>query len=223
MMTESALTLEFLRNDGFSLETPFGWGLLVAQPERRWAMARQLLATKKVRRALDTPPLKDADVTATGKHSDYIQDILVHDADAPRWTGIDQRHRVPEVTVPVSSIAGPARSSYPGSCTTFKHCKRPAGPPGSPSARGRTRPSDLAPAAVGDAQGDLDAARRLALAAKGCGNKPKTPPRTTYMPPRTPATTTSTGGRSSATRWRRAGTSSSRSRRSSSSSWASSP
>ena len=33
--TESAFTLEFLRPDGLSLETPFGWGVLVDGQARR--------------------------------------------------------------------------------------------------------------------------------------------------------------------------------------------
>ena len=37
-VTESGLTLEFLREDGLSLETPFGWGAMVARQERRFAM-----------------------------------------------------------------------------------------------------------------------------------------------------------------------------------------
>jgi hypothetical protein len=41
---ESALTLEFLRPDGLSLETPFGWGIMTDGQERRGAMLRQLTA-----------------------------------------------------------------------------------------------------------------------------------------------------------------------------------
>jgi len=37
-VTESALTLEFLREDGFSLETPFGWGIMTAGQEGRGAL-----------------------------------------------------------------------------------------------------------------------------------------------------------------------------------------
>jgi predicted acyl esterase len=97
---------EFLRKDGFSLETPFRWGLLVAQQESRWAPARQMLTARRAGRALSTLPLNRADVAAIGRRVDYIQDMLVHDPDAPRWEGIDHRHRLPEVTVPVSSFAG---------------------------------------------------------------------------------------------------------------------
>ena len=41
-VTESALTLEFLRKDGLSLETPFGWGIMTDGQERRGALLRQL-------------------------------------------------------------------------------------------------------------------------------------------------------------------------------------
>ncbi len=68
-VTESALTLEFLRRDGLSLETPFGWGVMVAQQERRWAMVRGQLQGRRTRRALDTLPLGDADVAAMGARS----------------------------------------------------------------------------------------------------------------------------------------------------------
>jgi uncharacterized protein len=104
--TESALTLEFLRPDGLSLETPFAWGVQVARQEQRGAFRRQLTEASTVRRALRTLPLGQADVAAMGRHADYVQDILSHDANAPRWAGIDHRHRVADVTVPVSAIGG---------------------------------------------------------------------------------------------------------------------
>ena len=119
-VTESALTLEFLRKDGFSLETPFGWGVLVAGIERRWAMLRGALQAKKTRRALNTLPLNRADVAAIGHRSDYIQDILAHDADDPHWARLDHRHRVAEVTVPVSSIGGWYDIFLPGQLRDFK-------------------------------------------------------------------------------------------------------
>jgi uncharacterized protein len=105
-VTESALTLEFLRPDGLSLETPFAWGVQIAGQERRGAFLRQIRSAGTVRRALRVLPLGHADAAAIGRRSDYIQDILSRDADAPRWAGIDHRHRVAAVTVPVSSIGG---------------------------------------------------------------------------------------------------------------------
>ncbi|WP_248963269.1 CocE/NonD family hydrolase [Sphaerisporangium perillae] len=105
-VSESALTLEFLRRDGFSLETTFNWGIMVANQERRWAMPRQLLEARGVRRALHTLPLNRADIAAMGRHSDYFQDCLAHDADSPYWAVLDHSQRVAELTVPVSSVGG---------------------------------------------------------------------------------------------------------------------
>ncbi|MGP3915815.1 CocE/NonD family hydrolase [Nonomuraea sp. 10N515B] len=119
-VTESALTLEFLRKDGMSLETPFGWGALIAVQERPLAMLRQPFQAKKIRRALSTLPLNQADVAAVGRRSDYIQDILTHDADAPRWAGLDHSDRVAQVTVPVSSIGGWYDIFLPGQLRDFR-------------------------------------------------------------------------------------------------------
>ncbi|MFI5062705.1 MAG: CocE/NonD family hydrolase [Streptosporangiales bacterium] len=118
-VTESALTLEFLRKDGLSLETPFGWGIMVAGQERRGAMLRALAQRRVNRRALGTLPLAQADLAILGQHSDYVQDILAHDADAPRWAGIDHRHRVADVSVPVSSIGGWYDIFLPGQLRDF--------------------------------------------------------------------------------------------------------
>jgi predicted acyl esterase len=109
-VTESALTLEFLRPDGLSLETPFGWGVMTAGQERRGAALRMasgaLFGGRPLRRALGTLPLGDADVTALGRHSGYVQDILTHDGTDPYWADCDHRARVPAVTVPVGSVGG---------------------------------------------------------------------------------------------------------------------
>ena len=118
-VTESALTLEFLRKDGLSLETPFGWGIMVAGQERRGAMLRALARRSVNRRALGTLPLAQADLAILGRHSDYVQDILAHDADAPRWAGIDHPHRVAGVSVPVSSVGGWYDIFLPGQLRDF--------------------------------------------------------------------------------------------------------
>lgn len=62
-VSEAALTLEFLRPDGLSLETPFGWGVLIDGQERRGAILRQLTAAAatpgrcaRFRCAAPTPP-----------------------------------------------------------------------------------------------------------------------------------------------------------------------
>ena len=119
-MTESALSLEFLRPDGLSLETPFGWGAMVTTMQQRWALLRQPGQQRRTARALGTLPLGRADVAATGQRVDYIQDILRYDADAPRWAGLDHRHRVAAVSVPVSSIAGWYDIFLPGQLRDFQ-------------------------------------------------------------------------------------------------------
>lgn len=117
--TESACTLEFLRPDGLSLETPFVWGVLNTGPRRPGTISG-LLRIRKISRALGKLPLGEADVAATGQRIDYVRDILVHDANSPRWEGVDHRHRVPEVSAPVSSVAGWYDIFLPGQLRDFK-------------------------------------------------------------------------------------------------------
>jgi putative CocE/NonD family hydrolase len=119
-VTESGLTLEFLREDGLSLETPFGWGVQVAVQERRFALFRQRGQAKKLTRALNTLPLAQADVVAIGHRSDYIQDVLAHGEKHPRWAAINHRERVADVTVPVSSIGGWYDIFLPGQLRDFR-------------------------------------------------------------------------------------------------------
>jgi putative CocE/NonD family hydrolase len=120
MVTESALTMEFLRPDGMSLETPFQWGVMTSLQERRGATLRGLLGGgRRRRRALSTLPLGRSDVIAAGHRVDYIQDILAHDRTADRWAGIDHRHRVADVTTPVSSIGGWYDVFLPGQLQDF--------------------------------------------------------------------------------------------------------
>jgi hypothetical protein len=46
-VTDSALTLEFLRKDGLSLETPFAWGVMTARLEEPGALLRQLTLARR--------------------------------------------------------------------------------------------------------------------------------------------------------------------------------
>jgi putative CocE/NonD family hydrolase len=119
-VTDSALTLEFLREDGFALETPFHWGVQMAGQERRFAALRQRLGAKKTRAALSTLPLAEADVAALGRRCDYIQNILAHDRDDPFWAAADHRETVAQVSVPVSSIGGWYDVFLPGQLRDFQ-------------------------------------------------------------------------------------------------------
>jgi uncharacterized protein len=118
-VTDAALTLDFLRPDSYSLETPFGLGALLAGQERRLGVLRGLMEAGKTRRAMSTLPLGEADVAAIGHRSGYIQDILRHDADDPYWAPIDHRNRVAETTVPVSAVGGWYDVFLPGQLRDF--------------------------------------------------------------------------------------------------------
>jgi hypothetical protein len=120
VVTESALTLEFLRPDGMSLETPFGWGIMTDSQEKPGAMVRQLTAGPKNARAMRALPLRDADIMAAGHRVGYVQDILAHDAADPYWAPLDHRDAVAGVTVPVSSVGGWYDIFLPGQLRDFK-------------------------------------------------------------------------------------------------------
>ncbi|MGX9898939.1 CocE/NonD family hydrolase [Arthrobacter sp. SA17] len=119
-VTESALSLEFLREDGMSLELPFEWGVMTAVQERPWAMLRSRRQAKKTARALKMLPLNQADVAAIGHSSKYIQDILAFDAKHEYWADADHSHRVAGVSVPVSSIGGWYDIFLPGQLRDFQ-------------------------------------------------------------------------------------------------------
>ena len=120
VVTESACSLEFLRPDGLSLETPFSWGVMTDGQERRGAMLRQLSAGARNRRAMRTMPLGNADVAAAGHSVRYVQDILAHDSGDPYWSAVDHRDRVAAVTVPVSSVGGWYDIFLPGQLRDFR-------------------------------------------------------------------------------------------------------
>jgi putative CocE/NonD family hydrolase len=119
VVTNSALTLEFLRGDGLSLETPFGWGIMTDSQEKPGAMLRMLTAGRKNARAMRALPLRDADVMASGHRVAYVQDILAHDASDPYWEPLDHGNRVAAVTVPVSSVGGWYDIFLPGQLRDF--------------------------------------------------------------------------------------------------------
>ncbi|GGM75456.1 X-Pro dipeptidyl-peptidase [Lentzea pudingi] len=107
-VTSSRLALSFLRPDRFEVETLLDWSVSTATQERPGAMMRALLGVgrKRVRAAMSTLPLVDADTAALGRRWPFYQDCLHHDQDDPFWSNEDHSPSVGDVTVPVSSIAG---------------------------------------------------------------------------------------------------------------------
>jgi putative CocE/NonD family hydrolase len=120
VVSESALTREFLRADGRSLEVPLEWGAMVATQERPLALLRMSSQSKKTARALSTLPLSGFDVAAVGQRSQYVQDVLAHDAADPHWDRLDHVHRVAATSVPVSSVGGWYDIFLPGQLRDFR-------------------------------------------------------------------------------------------------------
>lgn len=118
-ISESAFTLEFIRPDGFSLEAPFTWGVMMSGIERPLAMVGQFLDARRHRRALTTLPLSGADVAATGRPSPYFQDMLADDA-RDRFAVLDHSARVADITVPVSTVGGWYDIFLPGQLRDFR-------------------------------------------------------------------------------------------------------
>ncbi|RDI24541.1 CocE/NonD family hydrolase [Lentzea flaviverrucosa] len=107
-VTSSRLALSFLRPDRFEVETLLGWSVSTATQERPGGIWRALLGIgrKRVREAMRTLPLVDADTAALGHAWPFYQDCLHHDQNDPFWKNEDHSPAVGDVTVPVSSIAG---------------------------------------------------------------------------------------------------------------------
>jgi putative CocE/NonD family hydrolase len=125
-VSESAFTLEQLRTESFALEAPFNWGIQVAGQERPGSRLRQLLGMGKVRRALETLPLNQADTAVLGHPSAYFQNVLDHDADSSFWQAVDHRDRVAGIRVPVSTVGGWYDIFLPGQLRDF-HTLQEAG------------------------------------------------------------------------------------------------
>ncbi len=120
-VTESALTLEFLRKDGISLETPFGWGVMTDGQERRGALLRQLDPGRKTRpRDVHASAASTPMWPPSGTASAISRTSSPTTPNRPRWAGIDHRHRVAAVTVPVSSIGGWYDIFLPGQLRDFQ-------------------------------------------------------------------------------------------------------
>ncbi|MFF7882280.1 CocE/NonD family hydrolase [Streptomyces sp. NPDC020794] len=86
----------------------------------RFAMPRQLLASRKTLRALDTLPLNRADTAALGNRCQYIQDILDHPSDDPFWSRLDHRDTVADISVPASVIGGWYDIFLPGQLRDYR-------------------------------------------------------------------------------------------------------
>ena len=71
----------------------------------------RLVQGRRNSRAISTLPLGKADVVASGRRIDYVQDILSCATDDERWVGIDHRDRIAGVSAPSVQLAGGMTSS----------------------------------------------------------------------------------------------------------------
>ncbi|MEV0033944.1 CocE/NonD family hydrolase [Nocardia sp. NPDC050793] len=105
-VTNSAIGLNWMREDGFVLESALGWGVLTDLQRRPLATIRFLLGGRRRHRAESTLPLAEADRVALGRRVKTIQDFLVHNGSDPYWAEVDMSDKVKDVEVPASLVAG---------------------------------------------------------------------------------------------------------------------
>ncbi|MGW0949217.1 CocE/NonD family hydrolase [Streptomyces sp. NPDC002623] len=120
VVSNATFTMQFNRKEGFSLETPFTWGVQVERQERRFANVRNAFEEREILRAMRTLPLNQSDVGLLGHRNDYIQNVLAHDGDAPFWQPADHVDKVPDITVPASLVGGWYDLFLPNQLRDFK-------------------------------------------------------------------------------------------------------
>lgn len=118
-ITSSRLAVGLAATGRFELETAvgFSWNTapqrrrgreLPAMQERRGYLLRAIVGAdrRRIRRAMDTLPLRDVDSTLLGRDSQLYQELMTHDSDDSYWNGIDRSGSVGDVVVPASLVGG---------------------------------------------------------------------------------------------------------------------
>ncbi len=94
---------------GFALDTLLSWVHELAHQEEGWVprLRAALFGRRRLARAFDHLPLREADLVAVGHPVPLYRDWLDHaDPGDGFWDGIDFSGRVPEVAVPATLVAG---------------------------------------------------------------------------------------------------------------------
>ncbi|HEX6818642.1 MAG TPA: CocE/NonD family hydrolase [Ktedonobacterales bacterium] len=93
-----------------TLEAMLGWSTMMTQYAAKGQAFSDLLGQarrqKKLDRAYDHLPLKEADRVVIGKPSQSYQDILAHGPDDEYWQPVDYSAHVKDVSVPVGMAGG---------------------------------------------------------------------------------------------------------------------
>ncbi|MCW2917467.1 MAG: X-Pro dipeptidyl-peptidase domain protein [Actinomycetia bacterium] len=110
MVTASQFRDQTYMGDTYTLRGTLSWSaLMVGQEQNRLlAQVRDAVGNRRVLAAMDHLPLGEADLMATGRRVEWFQQWLgCSEPDHPYWVSErDHRARVPEVTAPVTMIAG---------------------------------------------------------------------------------------------------------------------
>jgi uncharacterized protein len=110
MMTASQFRDQTYMGDAYTLRGTLSWTALMVGQQRNPLLAqlRDMTGSRRVRAAMDHLPLAEADLVATGRRVEWFQRWLAcSEPGHPYWAHErDHRTRVPEVTAPVSLIAG---------------------------------------------------------------------------------------------------------------------
>jgi uncharacterized protein len=106
-VTCSDFRAPFYAGGAFSLEMALVWVDQVAHQERRFAMARQSRAERKLRPLMDRLPLRDLDELATGRRVAYYQQWLTDTEPGDEyWKRRNFAGTLDRVTAPVSMVGG---------------------------------------------------------------------------------------------------------------------
>jgi putative CocE/NonD family hydrolase len=106
-VTASDFRAPLYAGGAFSLQTALTWVNQVANQERRFALARQSRADRRLEPLFNRLPLRDLDRLATGQHVTYFQAWLAHnDPGDDYWKGRRFTDTLDRVAAPVSMVGG---------------------------------------------------------------------------------------------------------------------
>ena len=100
------------RYQGGSLnfESMFGWSTMMAENAATGFNMKMLLGmwdrNRKLEKAFDHLPLKEADNIVIGRSTQLYQEVLEHSPDDDYWNPVNFSSRVPELTIPIYLMGG---------------------------------------------------------------------------------------------------------------------
>lgn len=99
-LTSADFAKMFYYGDAFALESALQWGLGSYSRDDHDPSAEQL------EKAIQSTPLIDADINATGVQIPFLRDWLTHPSDSDYWNNLSATKKLDFITGPVLSMAG---------------------------------------------------------------------------------------------------------------------